>query len=118
MSWTVKIKHTRPNTGVEFYDLNAEYRVTENTALAVSDQEHINSIKAIATTFEDTGKQVSTSSSLSENELELTKTFVYRDEASRDEFIDDSAVIAWMFARSTYYTENDINMDILQNEST
>jgi hypothetical protein len=118
MSWTIKIKHTRPNTDVEFYDSRREYRATENTSLDVSDQDHINSTIAVAAAQEASGELVSSSTSLSENELELTKTFVYKDEPSRDAFIDDADAQAWFFARSTYYIENNINMDILQNEAT
>ena len=121
MSWTIKIKHTRPNTDVEFYAdpvLHPDFRTTENTVLPDSDQDHINSTIAIATEFKDTGKLVSASQSLSENELELTKTFVYKDEASRNAFIDDSRILEWLFARNAYYIENDINMNILQNEAT
>ena len=118
MSWTIKIKHTRPNTDVEFYDTRRAYRSTEDTSLAVSDQNHINAAKNVALAKEGRGELISSTVTLSENELELTKTFVYKDEPSRNAFIDDSEVLAWMFARNTYHTDNGISMDILQDEAT
>jgi hypothetical protein len=118
MSWTISIKHTRPNTDVEFYDRRREYRATENTSLAVSDQDHITSTMAVAAAFEGREELISSSTSLSENELELTKTFVYKDEPSRNAFIDDSEVQAWTSARNSYNTSNNITRVIIQNEET
>jgi hypothetical protein len=121
MSWTIKIKHTRPNTGVEFYVdpvLNPELRATENTSLAVSDQDHITATIAVATDYTNTGKLASSSQTLSENELELIKTFVFDNEASRDAFVNDSTVHAWLLARNSYNTTNSISKATLQDEVT
>ena len=106
MAWTIKIKHTRPNTGVDWY------RVESDSYLSYSDISHVES------TYRDTNKLVSTSQSLSENGLELTKTFVFDNEDSRNAFLNDSRIQAWISARNTYHTSNSITIEILQNEAT
>jgi len=106
MSWTIKIKHTRPNTGVDWY------RVESDSYLSDSDNSHVES------TYRDTEKLASASVSLSENELELTKTFVFDDEDSWNEFWNDSRIQAWISARNTYHTSNSITIEILQDEAT
>ena len=57
MTWTIKIKHTRPNTGVDWY------RVESDSYLSDSDSSHVES------TYRDTEKLASTSISLSEKPL-------------------------------------------------
>ena len=118
MSWTIKIKHTRPNTDVEFYDTRRAYRSTEDTSLAVSDQNHINAAKNVALAKEGRGELISSTVTLSENELELTKTFVYRDEAAAQEHSSDSTVQTYLAARNTYNDANNIIKTVLQNEET
>jgi hypothetical protein len=106
MTWTIKIKHTRPNTDVEFY------KATESSYMNDSDTSYVES------TYKDTGKRVSSSSSLSENELELTKTHVYRDEASKNAYDADSRIQAWISACNSYNTTNNISKAIIQDEET
>jgi len=109
MTWTINIHHTRPNTNVEFY------KDPEHSSLSylnASDQSHVTS------TYRDTGRLVSTSHSLSENGLELTKTFVYRDEPSKNAYVNDSIIQAWLSARDVYNTSNNIIKVIIQNEAT
>ena len=101
MTWTVKIKHTRPNTDVEFY------KATENSYLS-----------DVKSTYRDAEKLVSTSDSLSDNQLELTKTLVFDNEDSKDAFNDDSRIQAWISARNSHNTSNNITRVILQNEET
>ena len=52
MSWTIKIKHTRPNTGVDWY------RVESDSYMSDSDSSHVES------TYRDTEKLASASVSL------------------------------------------------------
>ena len=106
MAWTIKIKHTRPITGVDWY------RVESDSYMSYSDSSHVES------TYRDTEKLVSSSTSLSDNQLELTKTFVFDDEDSKDAFWNDSRIQAWISARNTYHTSNSITIEILQNEAT
>ena len=106
MTWTVKVKYTRPNTDVAFY------KAAANTYLNNSDQNHQTS------TYKDTGKLISTSASLSDNELEIIKTFVYKDEASKDEHLSDSVIQTFRTADTEYNEDNDITRVILQNEAT
>ena len=106
MAWTIKIKHTRPNTGVDWY------RVESDSYLSYSDSSHVES------TYRDTEKLVSSSDSLSDNQLELTKTLVYKDEASKDEHEQDSKARTFRTAMVEYNTSNSISIVILQNEAT
>ena len=106
MAWTIKIKHTRPNTGVDWY------RVESDSYLSYSDSSHVES------TYRDTEKLVSSSTSLSDNQLELTKTFVFDDEDSKDAFWNDSRIQAWISARNSHNTSNNITKVIIQDEET
>ena len=106
MTWTVKIKQTRPNTDVEFYS------VTESSYMSDSDVSYVES------TYRDTEKLVSTSASLSDNQLELTKTLVYKDEASKDEHISDSVTQDFVGDMIEYNTTNNILVAIIQDEAT
>ena len=96
VTWTVKVKYTRPNTDVDFY-------TTEDKFLVVSD---------------DLGRLIEYTKVLSDNELEQTKTLVYRDESSKTYYINDSKFQSWKVARDTYNTLNSISKTIIQNEET
>ena len=89
MSWTLKVKATRLNTDVDWY----AYR-----------------------TDDDVREKLTISFSLSENELELTKTFVWDDEASRVEHIEDNENITSV--RDEYNTANNITIVKLQDGAT
>ena len=53
-----------------------------------------------------------------DNQLELTKTLVYKDEASKDEHEQDSKARTFRTAMVEYNTSNSISIVILQNEAT
>jgi len=97
VTWTVKVKYTRPNTDVDFYsDLGNEERV-------VSD---------------DNERLISHTKVLSDNELEVISTFVFKDESSKTYYNNDSELQAWKAACNTYNTSNSISKAIIQNEET
>jgi hypothetical protein len=106
MSWTIRVKHTRPNTGVDWYKAGSDSYLND------SDFNHVTS------TYRNTNKLVSSSVSLSENELELTKTFVFDNEDSKNVYVSDSRIRSWFSASSAYNTSNNISKTILQNEET
>ena len=111
MTWTVKTKYTRPNTDVAWY--------------TASDSGYSNFCDHIQENYKDTGKRIShsfsavlTPSGWSENELEMTMTFVYRDEAAAQELSSDSTVETYLSARDTYNDANNISRTVIQNEET
>jgi len=91
MTWTLKVKATRPNTDVDWFSYQSDDDVREKFTISFS---------------------------LSENELELTKTFVWDDEASRDEHIEDYFVSGVENVRDEYNTANNISLVKLQDEAT
>ena len=103
MAWTIKVKHTRPNTDVEWYFGTSQLRGNGSSLT----EKYIN-----------TGKRVSFNTSLSENELELIKTIIWQDEAAKNEYWADSMVESWISARNSYNASNNISTVILQNEET
>jgi len=109
MSWTLKLKHTRPNTDVAFY----------SHAEAQSGHDFSSSDLAYhVSTYKDTGKFISRISSFSENGLEVTRTYIWKDESSRNEYIQDSRIAAFLTATEEYNTLNNITKVILQDEAT
>jgi len=106
MSWTLTAKHIRPNTDVEFYKAEGSERHMND-----SDRSYVQS------TYKDTGKIVETSVSLSDNQLELTKTIVFDSEDSFKLYYDDTIYAAWRAARDTYNTANNITVEI-EKETT
>ena len=91
MTWTVVIKHIRPNTGVDWHDHGAE------------DLAYVN------TNYVDNGKRVSLTSSVSDDGLESTKTYVYRDNAAYIEYITDDRVKSFVQEQIIYNLTNDID---------
>ena len=91
MTWTLKVKATRPNTDVDWYAYQSD---------------------------DDVREKLTVSFSLSENELELIKTFVWDDEASRDEHIEDYFASGVTDDRDEYNTANNISLVKLQDEAT
>ena len=106
MTWTLKIKNTRPNTGVDWYKAGSDSFMNDDD------------MNYVVSTYKDTNKLVSSSSSLSENGLELTKTFVFDNEDSKNAWNADSRVQTWVSARNAYDTSNNISRTIVQNEET
>jgi len=101
MSWTLITKATRPDTDTDFY-----------TGQSQSDFDYIKE------TYKDTGKIVSITQALSDNELEILKTFVFKDQASANEWHDDDKMVAWVSASKTYNTNNDIEYVIVSKGAT
>ena len=91
MTWTVVIKHKRPNTGVDWHGHGAE------------DLAYVN------TNYVDNGKRVSLTSSVSDDGLESTKTYVYRDNAAYIEYITDVRIKSFVQEQITYNLTNDID---------
>ena len=109
MAWTKRIKFTRPNTDVAFYKAD--------DAVSGHDLDE-DDLSYMASNFTNSGKIVSVSTSLSDNQLELTKTLVYKDETSKDEHEQDSKARTFRTAMVEYNTSNSISTVILQNEAT
>tara|TARA_Y100000310_G_C20386557_1_gene670711 strand:- start:97 stop:423 length:327 start_codon:yes stop_codon:yes gene_type:complete len=108
MSWTLKVKHTRPNTGVNFYKDSSG----GGKYMSPSAKTHVKN------TYVDTGKRISFTTSLSGNQLELTKTYVFSNETAKNEYVNDSVIQSWLSDCNTYNTANGISKVILQNEAT
>ena len=106
MTWTIKTKYTRPNTGVDWH--------------TVSDNAYSNFCDYIDENYNDTGKRISQSLLPwpTDDEVEMTATFVYRDEAAAQEHSSDSTVQTYLAARNTYNDANNIIKTVLQNEET
>ena len=101
MTWTVKIKQTRPNTDVNWY------------APAPSDVSGV-----IDSERRSSNKLVSANHTVSDNGLDRISTAVLDDEASMNAHWGDSRVQSLISARNTYNTSNSISVTVLQNEET
>jgi len=88
MAWQRTTKEVRPNTDVDFY---------------VADEDTIAHIKE---TYEDTGKSISFSISLSEDTLTKLKTRVFDTEANRNTFVEDSVIVADRAVFAQHCTDN------------
>ena len=100
MTWTVVTKYSRPNTDNDWYN-NAG---SGFGPMSDSDVAYVN------TNYVDNGKRVSTSTSTSDDNLEMTKTFVYRDKAAYDEYAADQKIKDFIAAQITYNNENNITL--------
>ena len=109
MTLTVVIKRTRPNTGVEWY---SHADSSTGSPMSDSDRAHIKSA------YIDTGKRISATTSLSANELEQTKTFVYRDKAAYDEYEADSKITSFISAQRSYNSSNNITLTSRTSSAT
>jgi predicted Mrr-cat superfamily restriction endonuclease len=107
MSWTLITKATRPDTDTDFFTGKNQVEMLTDSDFAY-----------IKETYKDTGKLVSITQALSDNELELLKTFVFKDEASALEWHDDDKMVAWVSASDTYNTNNDIEYVIVSKGAT
>jgi len=108
MSFTVKIKYTRPNTDVLWYGGDPSHYAEDHDA----------TVAAIENDRRSGGKLISGTSVVSDNGLELTTTAVWSDEASMNAHWGDSRVQSIVSARNTYNTSNSISRTILPNEET
>ena len=98
MTWTVVTTYTRTNTDDDWYAAGG----SSDSPMNDSDVAYIQS------NYVDNGKRVSSDASVSDDNLELTKTFVYRDKAAYDEYTADSRVTAFVSAQITYNGSNNI----------
>ena len=99
MTWTVKVKHTRPNTDVDFYTADG---ATDGHQLSSSDFAYY------LTTYKETGKFINRISSFSEDGLEVTRTLIWKDEATKNEYVQDSRMAAALIAHEEYNTLNNM----------
>ena len=101
MTWTVKIKQTRPNTDVNWY------APTPSDVSGVIDSERRSSNKLVSvdTTFSDDG-------------LERISIAVWKDEVTNAAHWGDSRVETFVSARNTYNAANGISLEVLQNEES
>jgi hypothetical protein len=83
--YRVITKHTRPNQTVDFFSPKTSTLVSEETRLHIRDNYIV------------TGKIVHSEDSLSENGLELTITAIYQDEATYNEWKNDTIIINGMY---------------------
>ena len=100
MTWTVVTKYIRPNTDTDWYAAGG----SSDSPMSDSDAAYVKS------NYVDNGKRVSSTSSVSDDNLELTKTFVYRDKAAYEEYYEDSRVAAFASAAGTYNRSNNIDI--------
>ena len=95
MAFQVVMRKTRPNTGVNFESISSEVRAH------------------VTTNYVDTGKRVSFNQTLSGDGLQQTSTSVYRDEASKNEVLNDSTVATEVARRDQVNTNNGISKTVV-----
>jgi hypothetical protein len=104
--YRVITKHTRPNQNVEFF--------SPKTSTLVSDETRT----YIRNNYVVSGKIIHNEDSLSENGLELTITAIYQDEASYNEWRNDTTIIEGVYNIGTAYREaNGIASTVLSAET-
>ena len=95
MAFQVVMRKTRPNTGVNFESMSSDVRAY------------------IGTNYVDTGKRVSFNQTLSGDGLQQTSTSVYRDEASKNEVLNDSTIATEVARRDQVNTNNGISKTVV-----
>ena len=98
MAWQRTSKEVRPDTDTDFYVA------------------HEDTIAHIRETYEDTGKSISFSISLSEDTLTKTKTRVFDTEANRNAFLADSVIVADRAVFAQHCTDNSTTKSVVTNE--
>ena len=98
MAWQRTIREVRPNTDTDFY--------------VASDD----TIAHIKTTYEDTGKSLSFSITLSEDTLTKFKTRIFDTEANRNAFLADSVIVADRAVFAQHCTDNNTTKSVVTNE--
>jgi hypothetical protein len=91
--YRVITKHTRPNQTVDFF--------SPKTSTLVSDETR----QYIRNNYVVTGKIVHSEDSLSENGLELSIAAIYQDEATYNEWRNDTTITEGVYAIGTAYRE-------------
>jgi hypothetical protein len=104
--YRVIAKHTRPNTSVEFFN--------PKTSTLISDELK----NYIGKNYMVTGKLVHSEETISENGLDLNLTAIYQDEATYNEFRNDTTIVEQLYAVGAAYREaNGITYVIVSEES-
>ena len=107
MTWTTKVKLTRPSTDVDWYAEPTEEKFFRNSEDATDE------FKA-----HGAAKRISNSISISDNELEVIKTFIWQDETSHDEYRQFASFKNFIRKRDLHNRTNNITLERLQNEET
>ena len=113
MTWTTVTKYTRTNTGVAWYAA-AGPRSDENELTPMSDSD----VTYVKNNYIDNGKRISASVVVSGEGLVQCKTFVYKDEASYEEYRTDSRTVAYRNAMETYHAANSITQTSRTSSAT
>ena len=101
MASTVITKYTRPNTGVDWYT-----HADSSSQSPMSDAD----VAYVQSNYVDNGKRTSSTSSVSGDELEVTKTFVFRDNAAYHEYMSDSRIKEFNVDQLEYNLTNNIDV--------
>lgn len=104
--YRVIIKHTRPNQTVDFFSPKTSTLVSNETRAYIRNN------------FVTTGKIVHSEDSLSENGLDLTITAIYLDEATYNEWRNDTTITEGVYNIGLAYREaNGIVSTVLSAET-
>ena len=95
MAWKKVIVRTIPNSDTAFERMSAEV------------------LAYIKTNYDDTGKRISFSAETSDDGLVQTITSVYENEAARDEFHNDSTILAEASRRNKVNADKGITIEAL-----
>jgi len=106
MTWTIVTKYTRQNNDTDWYIGGSD------TNMTTSDVAYVTS------NYIDTDKRISAVNSVSGNGLELTKTFVFRDEAAKNEYVNESRIQSYCSAQASYNSANNITRTGVSNGET
>ena len=98
MAWKKVIVRTIPNSDTAFEKMSDEV------------------IDYMRTNYDDTGKRISFSLSSSDDGLVGTNTSIFKDEASKNEFLVDSTIAAESTRRNTINAANGIIREITVDE--
>ena len=98
MAWRRIVKEVRPNTDVSFYETTDESK------------------DYIELTYEDTGKSTDFSYSISEDNLTKTKTRIFNNETSRNEFLADSKIQAIGTAHAAHCLSNNTTKSVPEDK--
>ena len=95
MAWKIVTVRTIPNSDTAFERMSAEV------------------LAYIKTNYDDTGKRISFSAETSDDGLVQTITSVYENEAARDEFHNDSTILAEASRRNKVNADKGITIEAL-----
>ena len=98
MAWKTVLVRTIPDADTAFEKISDEV------------------IDYMKTNYDDTGKRISFSLSSSDDGLVGTNTSIFKDEASKNEFLADSTITAESNRRNTVNANNNITTEITVNE--